>query len=228
MTLAPATEGCIALRQLRCNTTNVRWAPTLRLWLVTLGMAANAVSANAAGAAAAAATPAVTGAVNPTAAVTARAVAIGETLPDAMLHGLNGPSRPLSVYRGKPLIINVWASWCGPCRQELASLERLAWSEGAGPFAVIGISTDDYPERAQALLAQTHATISHFIDRNLQMENLLGADRLPLTVLVDARGRVLDKIYGSRQWDDAESLQLIARRFGARAATARPAGKVTK
>src|ERR1700727_2225780 len=73
-------------------------------------------------------------------------VPIGGTLRDATLQGLNGPSRKLSAFRGRPLIINVWASWCGPCREEMASLERLAWQ--GEPFAIIGISTDNYADRA--------------------------------------------------------------------------------
>jgi len=141
-------------------------------------------------------------------------IQIGETLRDATLQGLNGPARKLSQYRGRPLIINVWASWCGPCIEEMASLERLVWREELGPFAVIGISTDDYADRAQDFLKRSNATISHFIDRDLQMEHMLGASKIPLTVLIDANGRVLDKIYGARQWDAPESLRLIARAFG--------------
>lgn len=140
-------------------------------------------------------------------------IEIGQTLRDATLLGLNGPSRQLSAFRGKPLIINFWASWCAPCRQEMASLERLAWQDNAARFAVIGISTDDYPERAQRLLKDTNATISHFIDRKLLMENMLGATQLPLTVLVDANGRVVDKIYGAKEWDGPEALKLIGNAF---------------
>lgn len=146
---------------------------------------------------------------------------VGQLLQDAPMLGLNGPNRRLSDYRGRPLLINVWASWCGPCRAEMASLERLAWQEHPVPFAVIGISTDDYPERAQQLLRATNATISHFIDRKLQLESLLGASRLPLTVLVDAQGRVVDKVYGARQWDSPESRALVRDAFSARAAAAR-------
>ena len=142
-----------------------------------------------------------------------RAVPIGGMLPDAALHGLNGPSRSLGSFRGKPLIINVWASWCGPCRQEMASLERLAWHDQARNFAIIGVSTDDDAAQAAQMLKNVNATISQFIDRDLQMENMLGASRLPLTVLVAADGRVLDKIYGARQWDSAESLRLIDAAF---------------
>jgi thiol-disulfide isomerase/thioredoxin len=140
-------------------------------------------------------------------------VAVGQALRDATMQGLNGRPRRLSEFRGKPLIINVWASWCGPCRQEMASLDRLAWLEVARDFNIIGISTDDYPERALAWLKDSHATISQFIDARLQMENMLGASRLPLTVLVGADGRVLDKIYGSREWDSPDALRLIRRTF---------------
>jgi thiol-disulfide isomerase/thioredoxin len=140
-------------------------------------------------------------------------VAIGAPLREAMLTGLNGPSRRLSTYRGKPLLINVWASWCGPCKQEMASLERLAWRDQSRYFAIIGISTDDEADRALTLLKQSNATISQFIDRNLQMEQMLGASRLPLTVLVDAEGRVLERVYGARQWDAPDALRLIDRTF---------------
>ena len=134
-------------------------------------------------------------------------------LRDAMLEGLNGPPRRLSAFRGRPLIINVWASWCGPCREEMASLERLAWRDGEQYFAIIGISTDDDADRAKVMLKNANATISHFIDGDLQMENMLGASRLPLTVLIDADGRVLEKVYGARQWDGADALRLIDETF---------------
>jgi thiol-disulfide isomerase/thioredoxin len=140
-------------------------------------------------------------------------VQVGGVLPEVTLQGLNGPSRRLTEYRGRPLLINVWASWCGPCVLEMASLERLAWREDRPAFSVIGISTDDYPEKALAFLNRSNATIRHFIDHDLQMENRLGASTIPLTVLVDAKGRVVDKIYGAREWDSPESMQLIERAF---------------
>jgi thiol-disulfide isomerase/thioredoxin len=137
----------------------------------------------------------------------------GATLLDATLQGLNGPARKLSEFRGRPLIINVWASWCGPCREEMASLERLAWRSESRYFAIIGISTDDDADRAKDLLKQINATISQFIDKDLRMESMLGASRLPLTVLIDGNGRVLEKIYGARQWDGSDALRLIDEAF---------------
>ena len=136
-------------------------------------------------------------------------VRVGELLRDVTMTGLNGPPRKLSEFRGKSLVINVWASWCGPCRAEMASLERLAWLEQSSYFNVIGISTDDYVDNAETALEESNATITHFIDANLMLENMLGASHIPLTVLVDADGRVLQKVSGAREWDSPASLLII-------------------
>jgi thiol-disulfide isomerase/thioredoxin len=141
-------------------------------------------------------------------------VEVGQQLPDAAMRGLNGPSKHLGAFRGTPLIINVWASWCGPCRAEMASLERLAWRDTSVRFNIIGISTDDDPGLARAALESSHATIPHFIDSRLELETLLGANRVPLTVLVGADGRVIRKIYGAREWDSASERKLIDAAFG--------------
>jgi thiol-disulfide isomerase/thioredoxin len=140
-------------------------------------------------------------------------VKVGGVLPDVLMSGLNGPDRRLASYRGRPLLINVWASWCGPCRAETASLERLAWLDLPERFAVIGVSTDDYRENAQRWLRASNATLSHFIDRQLELESLLGASHIPLTVLVDANGRVVAKVSGAKEWDGAEMRALVQRAF---------------
>ena len=152
-------------------------------------------------------------------------VAVGQILPDLTMNGLNGPNRSLSSYRGRPLIINVWASWCGPCRKEAASLERLAWSEAGSRYTIIGISTDDDRNAASKWLRHSNATINHYIDTGPRwpLEHMLGASSIPVTVLVDARGRVVARFRGARDWDSAESIRLIERSFagGGGAATAR-------
>jgi thiol-disulfide isomerase/thioredoxin len=142
-------------------------------------------------------------------------VPIGRVLPDLVMQGLNGPHRSLASYRGRPLIINVWASWCGPCRAEAASLERLAWSDAGRKYVIIGISTDDYRDQALKWLKHSNATLSHYIDTGPRwtLENMLGASAIPLTVLVDASGRVVARFQGARQWDTAESVRMIERAF---------------
>jgi hypothetical protein len=93
----------------------------------------------------------------------------------------------------------------------MASLERLAWSGAAQPFTLIGISTDDDPQAARAWLQRSNATVNHYIDRALELENMLGASQLPLTLLVDAQGRVLDKVYGARDWNSPETVAAVTR-----------------
>jgi hypothetical protein len=63
-------------------------------------------------------------------------------------------------------------------------------------------------------LQQSNATLNHYIDRDLVLENMLGANRLPLTVLVNEKGVVLGKHYGSREWDQPEADQWIKSRLG--------------
>jgi thiol-disulfide isomerase/thioredoxin len=140
-------------------------------------------------------------------------VEIGESLREASMQGLSGPSRKLSEFRGKPLIINVWASWCGPCRAEMGSLERLSSRYAGKQFTVIGISTDDYPNAAKGFLRQSPTSFSHFIDSQLLLENMLGANRLPLTLLIDAQGKVLGKYYGAKEWDSPQALEVIGKSF---------------
>ena len=155
------------------------------------------------------------------AAVAGAPVPIGQALPDLQMEGLNGPGRSLRQFVGRRLIINVWASWCGPCRAEAASLERFAWSDRGTKYTVIGISTDDDRQAAVRWLRQSNATLSHFIDRNVVLERALGASSIPLTVLVDERGRVVARVSGAREWDAEDSVRLVERAFSSPGA-ARP------
>ena len=140
-------------------------------------------------------------------------VEIDGYLREATLHGFSGNTKKLSDYRGKPLIINVWASWCGPCREEMGSLDRLARRYGGKQFNVIGISTDDDGNAAAAFIKKSKISFVNYLDRKLLLENMLGADTIPLTVLVDANGRVLEKVRGAYEWDSPETIGAIEEIF---------------
>jgi thiol-disulfide isomerase/thioredoxin len=140
-------------------------------------------------------------------------VQVGGFLRAATLHGLNGKSRTFADYRGKPLIINVWASWCGPCREEMGSLDRLARRYGGKRFNVIGISTDDDGDAAAKFIRQAGVGFENYLDSKVFLENMLGANKIPLTLLVDARGRVLGKAHGYHEWDSPEVVAAIAEAF---------------
>ncbi|MDQ7049139.1 MAG: TlpA disulfide reductase family protein [Enterobacterales bacterium] len=137
----------------------------------------------------------------------------GQYLRDVTMMGLGLPDKALSEYQGKPLIINIWASWCGPCRAEMQSLESLSKQSLAVEFNLIGISTDDFPLKAYALIDETDISFDNFIDQKLVLENMLGANRIPLTILVDAEGKVLAKVHGSRAWDHPKMVKMIEQTF---------------
>jgi len=136
----------------------------------------------------------------------------GSMLREAPMQGLTGKSLMLSEFRGKPLVINLWASYCPPCLAEMGSLERLS-KHYKKQVQVIGISIDDYPDRAKSFLTKAKTSFPHFIDQKLVLENMLGADRIPLTVLIDAQGVVVKKVFGAREWDSKESIELISKSF---------------
>lgn len=136
-------------------------------------------------------------------------VAIGGYIREVTLDGLNGPAKKFSDFKGKPLIINIWASWCGPCQAEMGSLERLAQRYNGKEFNIIGISTDDYRIKAEAFIKQTEISFENFLDHKLLLENMLGANTIPLTILVDADGRVLQKVRGPREWDSPQIINAI-------------------
>lgn len=140
-------------------------------------------------------------------------IKVGATLPPATLHALTGKSGKFTDFRGKPLIINVWASWCGPCRAEMSSLENISRRFGGKQLNIIGISTDDDAYAAKSFVKEAKLSFSNYIDNNVILEYMLGANTIPLTILVDAHGRVLQKIRGSQVWDSPESLALIGRAF---------------
>lgn len=140
-------------------------------------------------------------------------VEIGGLLREAKLNGFSGKTKKFSDFKGKPLIINIWASWCGPCRAEMGSLERLARRYGGKQFNVIGISTDDDGSAAAAFIRQSGVTFENYLDSNVLLENMLGANTIPLTILVDAHGRVLAKVRGVREWDSTEIVGAIGETF---------------
>lgn len=147
-----------------------------------------------------------------------REIKIGEYLPDVNLDSLNGGVKKISDFKGKPLMINVWASWCGPCRSEMSSLQQLAVAYNGKEFNLIGISTDDYRHLAKDFIKSEKLSFDNFIDHNLVLENILGANTIPLTIFVDAKGKVLEKVRGAYEWNQQQNIKAIGQVFGVKLA----------
>ncbi|MBK5104982.1 MAG: TlpA family protein disulfide reductase, partial [Burkholderiales bacterium] len=136
--------------------------------------------------------------------------ATGAELPSVALSGLSGES-PTSTdaMRGAPLIINFWATWCGPCREEMQSLELLSHRLSGSGVRVIGIATDRDLNLAAEFVRERRLTFPMYADGPArQLQSMLRVRSLPETLLVSADGVILARILGARDWNGIKSDRL--------------------
>ena len=144
----------------------------------------------------------------------------GARLPNVALSGLNGAA-PTSTeaLRGAPLIINFWATWCVPCRDEMNSLERLSHRLPADAARLIGVSVDVDLNLAAEFVHTRKLTFPIYADGDAKLlQSALQIRSLPETVLVTADGAIAARIVGARDWNGAESDRLLQRALGLRLA----------
>lgn len=115
---------------------------------------------------------------------------VGETVADVTFTGANGEEISLSSYRGKPLLIELWATWCAPCRSALPALNRISLEVKGKGLAIISFDQDRDGTRATAYLARHHYDWMNFHDEDRNVEKALRGGAIPLTVLIDAKGKI--------------------------------------
>ena len=140
------------------------------------------------------------------------AVPAPETLPLRELEAFGGGgSVDLAGYVGQPLVVNFWASWCGPCVAEMPDLQRLS-EELAGEVVLLGVNTRDIPSAAAELAAQTRITYDLAVDRDASYFNELRAFGMPTTLFVRADGSIAWRQTGPLTYDEARAL--VTEHFG--------------
>lgn len=136
----------------------------------------------------------------------AKLPAIGSIAPDFTLRSNLGKNLKLSEYRGQVVLINFWATWCGPCREELPQLERLRARYQRGGFVLLGVSVDDKPNAAQDMARHLGVQFPVLFDAGKQVSERYDIDAMPSTLLIDRSGvvRYLHRGYRSgveREYD---------------------------
>ena len=120
---------------------------------------------------------------------------------DSAANALDDPS-----LRGKMLILNVWATWCPPCRREMPGLERLSKTLDPKRFAVLGLSTDQDERLAAEFLMQNGITFTNFFDENARLSKEWNLKVYPETFVIAPDGRLIRRIPGLREWDSPEMM----------------------
>ena len=141
----------------------------------TLGRAARLVLAAALAAVAGAAVP---------------AVAPAAPAPDFTLRTMGGPNLRLAEQRGQVVLVNFWATWCGPCRQEMPHLNRLYEKYKASGFVLLGVNVDDDVRNAAEVAGKLRVTFPVLLDTEKKVSRLYDRNSMPSTVVIDREGRV--------------------------------------
>lgn len=128
----------------------------------------------------------------------------------------DGADRGLGDFRGRVVLLNLWATWCAPCRREMPTLDRLQVRLQSRGFEVVALSIDRAgPEQVREFLAEVGApNLKLYLDRTTRSMRTLGIIGLPTTLLIDRRGREVGRLIGAAEWDSDEAVGLIEHFLG--------------
>lgn len=135
-----------------------------------------------------------------------------EELPEVKFLDAGGKERTLAHWRGKVVLLNLWATWCLPCRKEMPALDRLQAEMGSDKFEVVAVSVDRTGlAGARKFLDETKAgKLALYADPTARMAATLRAAGLPATLLLDTKGREIGRLLGPAEWDSEDAKRLIA------------------
>lgn len=124
-----------------------------------------------------------------------------------------GRVRSLVDFRGKVLLLNVWATWCAPCREEMPALDRLQAALGGSEIEVLALSIDQQGADAVRRFYNEIGikSLRLYVDPSGRAASVLGAIGVPVTLLVDAGGREIGRHAGPARWDDSRFVEVLKR-----------------
>jgi cytochrome c biogenesis protein CcmG, thiol:disulfide interchange protein DsbE len=147
-----------------------------------------------------------------------RRVGIGSSAPDFRATTLDDSAsvRTIADYRGQVVLINLWATWCGPCVVEMPGIQRLYERFGPAGLRVVGIAVDDpgFEDRIREFVAEHHLTFEILHEGSGRIENDYQAQGIPSTYVIARDGRIRKLHLGATDWDSPANRALIAQLLG--------------
>lgn len=137
-------------------------------------------------------------------------------VPDFTLPDLNGKPVSLSQFKGVPVLVNLWASWCAPCVKEFPSLKRLV-EHYKGRMVVLAVSHDHSREDLDSFIKTFGGVPANFVivwDKERKTSDLFGTDQLPETYILNKQHRMVRKVAGEQLWDEARAIEFFNQVLG--------------
>jgi peroxiredoxin len=137
------------------------------------------------------------------------AVDTNSPAPDFTLQARSGKAVELTRFKGQVVMLNFWASWCGPCRQEMPLLDSIYKKYSKAGFIMLGVNVEPDSKAADDWLKQTPVTFPILYDTDSKVSKLYGVSGMPSTVIVDRKGMVRMIHRGYKPGDEEEYLSSI-------------------
>jgi len=134
----------------------------------------------------------------------------GKPAPDFILPDLAGRPTRLADLRGKVVLVNFWATWCPPCREEVPSMAKLNQLMAGKPFQMLAVSIDQGGKEAvEAFFKQAETTLPVLLDANGATSKLYGITGVPETFVLDKKGVIMKKVIGAMDWSAPEVVKFL-------------------
>ncbi len=136
---------------------------------------------------------------------------VPEALPEVTFNDAAGKAITLEAFKGRTVLLNLWATWCAPCREEMPSLDRLQQALGSDRFEVVALSLDKKgAEASQKFLNDVKANaLKLYVDPSAKAGTALKLVGMPTTILINKEGLEIGRLSGPAEWDSPEAKALI-------------------
>jgi|RhiMetdeSRZDD1v2_1073273.scaffolds.fasta_scaffold1528119_2 thiol-disulfide isomerase/thioredoxin len=146
---------------------------------------------------------------DPFAALRVSRVPTGHSIGTFELKALDGGTLRSADLTGKVVLLNFWATWCGPCKEEMPSLGRLQDQFDSARVRVVTVTADMYPQGIRQFLDQLNIRLPVAFDEDQELSRKLSVRGLPTTVVIGQDGHIVGRAVGPRLWDSSESIAFV-------------------